>query len=201
MQNRQGTQALPGFVSHTKVNMPKRHKKRRHQVCQELQELVVKCTPPTVPLVLKTPITVINEHTTVQAASLWSLALEMAYVQYYGEGCLDWTWDDMHEMDCAAMVELDEVLRAYRDPPLDANLVTAFKDPTWRQRFAPGQQETCKICDSKLDSSGFCADKTCIHSDWPQTVDRDALHAMTTQAAERHFGVAKRRDGARAILS
>lgn len=54
-------------------------------------------------------------------------------------------------------------------------------------------KKTCKACDNALDADGFCIDQTCVHHDWSQTVDRDMLHGMTTEEAEKHFGVAKRK--------
>lgn len=52
---------------------------------------------------------------------------------------------------------------------------------------------TCKVCASTVNGAGFCADETCVHNDWPQSVDREMLTTMTQQEAENHFGVKKRR--------
>lgn len=54
-------------------------------------------------------------------------------------------------------------------------------------------KRTCKICGSTLDADAFCEDLTCVHHDWPQNVDRVSLSEMTTEEAEKHFGVQKRR--------
>ena len=92
--------------------------------------------PPPIPLVIQTGITVINAQTSVQDASVWSLELESLYIQYFGASCLSWTWDDMNDLDRDATIELDEVLRASRNPPLDESLVSSFLEPNWRQTYA-----------------------------------------------------------------
>lgn len=96
---------------------------------------------PTVPLSVHTGITVLNTETTVHEASLWALDLEERYIQYYGESCISWTCDDMHELDRDATVALDEVLRAHRYPPLDTSLLKPFLEEGWRKGYTARLQQ------------------------------------------------------------
>lgn len=56
------------------------------------------------------------------------------------------------------------------------------------------QKTACKICAGDIDQEGFCSDATCIHSNWPQSVDRDFVFEHSAEQIEQHYGVKKRKD-------
>jgi Potential Queuosine, Q, salvage protein family len=91
---------------------------------------------PIVPFALLTGISVIDEGTTLEQAKEWSAELEAAYDAYFGDMLPFWTWGDMHECDCSAMVELHEVIRASKVQPLDSTLLTGFRKADWRSTFS-----------------------------------------------------------------
>jgi hypothetical protein len=85
--------------------------------------------------------------------------------------------DDLHEQTDYAN---DEIARQLRE--------MGILEPA---KLA-GSPKACKVCNSGFDRAGYCADQTCTHSDWPQSVDCERLTEMTTEQAEKHFGVMKR---------
>ena len=87
---------------------------------------------PVTPLVLMTTITVISPETTQDDAKRWAHELEIAYDAHYAESPPDWTWDDCHELDHDAFVELNEIRRGKAHFPLAVELISAFRSHDWR---------------------------------------------------------------------
>lgn len=87
------------------------------------------------PLILSTSITVINTSTTLQQADAWAVELNVLYDQYFGSTMPRWTWDHIHNLDRDAFLELEEVIRASKYPPINAALLTRFQTDEWRKRL------------------------------------------------------------------
>lgn len=90
---------------------------------------------PALPFVMQSSITCINETTQFYQAVQWRAELESQYNQYFGN--TEWDWNDVHEVDRDAIIELEEVIRSYAKPPMDMEVVTSFRSESWRniQRF------------------------------------------------------------------
>lgn len=63
-------------------------------------------------------------------------------------------------------------------------------------KAAPATQSTaeptqCQRCGSEL-LNGYCTDATCPHSDWPQSVNVEAVYDKTADAVYRDLGIRKR---------
>lgn len=88
--------------------------------------------PPDLPLALTSSITIINGHTSLEQARKWMLEIEARYNTLFGETEPTWTWNDVHDCDRDVLVELEEVMRSRNSPPMDLDLVSSFRTPSWR---------------------------------------------------------------------
>ena len=92
-------------------------------------------TPPPIPLVLLSSVTLIDSTTTTEQARRWQIELESLYNSHYRDPEPVWTWDDVQDLDRDALIELEEVIRAGKTPPLDLDLVSSFRTPDWRKPY------------------------------------------------------------------
>jgi hypothetical protein len=90
---------------------------------------------PKIPFGLFSSITVIDSSTPVVQARLWQSEMESAYNRYFADPEPNWTWDDVHDCDRDVLVELEEVVRASHQPPMDLDLVSSFSSPDWRAPY------------------------------------------------------------------
>lgn len=90
---------------------------------------------PKKPFVLKSSITVINKKTSVSKAKIWLEEIETYYDSYFAEIPPIWTWDQVNDVDCSALIELSEIVRADRHPPLDESIITCFSQNYWRNKI------------------------------------------------------------------
>lgn len=91
--------------------------------------------PPKIPLALLSGIRVINLKTSSRQAHAWQEELETLYSRYFKDPSPTWTWNDMHDLDRDAMVELEEIIRAGIKPPVSTDLVCSFLTPDWRKPY------------------------------------------------------------------
>lgn len=52
-----------------------------------------------------------------------------------------------------------------------------------------GGSTQCRQCGSELNAHGLCTDKTCPYEKWPQQVELDDMHNMSTEQLEAKYGV------------
>lgn len=90
---------------------------------------------PKYPFVLRTSLSTINENTTAEEAKKLVKQIEVLYDQYFGEAEPIWTWGDIHDLDRDALIELNEVIRAASNPPLDTELVSSFRTDHWKKHY------------------------------------------------------------------
>lgn len=159
---------------------------------------------PPIPLVLLSSVTVIDHATTAIQARLWQEEIETLYNKHYRNPEPTWTWEDVHDCDRDALIELEEVIRASVAPPLDLELVSSFMTPEWRapywkQLFSPCavtvdlssatikdipltehvQWQRAKVIQSS-DGDLSDVDESCLFADWKNAQDfyrRQAIHA------------------------
>ena len=91
--------------------------------------------PPDTPFVVQTSLTTIDEATSADQARSWTLEIEARYDGYFGNPEPTWTWNEVHDLDRDALIELEEVVRASRRPPIDLDLVSSFRTPDWRKPY------------------------------------------------------------------
>jgi hypothetical protein len=104
--------------------------------------------PPTTPLVLLSSMTTLSAATTLEEARQWQSEIESLYTAHYGNAQPVWTWNDTHDLDRDVLIELEEIVRAHKAPPLDTDLVCSFTNPNWREtalRLAPKSETGAAI--------------------------------------------------------
>lgn len=67
-------------------------------------------------------------------------------------------------------------------------VVSTAEDSALSARSKP----LCKRCESSLRNDGFCTDRGCFHSDWPQQADIDVLSESGGEAYHKLTGIHKR---------
>lgn len=87
-------------------------------------------------LSLTSSITVIDESTTAAQAEQWKKEIEARYCEFFQNPEPTWTWNDVHDCDRDILIELEEVIRSSRNPPIDMDLVSSFRTPDWRKAYS-----------------------------------------------------------------
>ena len=100
------------------------------------QEMAIRRKPPASPLLLQTGLTSLSSATPTKDILQWTLSLELLYIQYYGDGCLGWTFDHMHLFDQAATEAMDGILAAGNSGDIDPELIAPFAQTTWRCNYS-----------------------------------------------------------------
>lgn len=91
---------------------------------------------PASPLVLLSKITFLSIHTPKIDAIEWRKQVEGFYNAHFGH--TEWTYKDVHPIDCAAMVELDALIEG----KLDADIICEFNSLNWRTKIAEAQLQS-----------------------------------------------------------
>jgi hypothetical protein len=86
---------------------------------------------PITPLILLTGISHITTQTSKEQAKAWTKELEALYTAHY-QSDQSWTWDDTHDLDRDAFVELEAIMEASDHLPLGNGLISSFLTPEWR---------------------------------------------------------------------
>lgn len=90
---------------------------------------------PKIPFILQTTLTILDLDTSIETAIALKNQIESLYGEYYALSHPDWTWNDTHDHDRDALIELEEIIRASKNPPLDEDLVSSFRNVKWKNIY------------------------------------------------------------------
>lgn len=130
---------------------------------------------PKIPLALLSSVTVIDSTTTAAQARQWQEELEALYTKHFRNPDPTWTWNDVHDCDRDVLIELEEVIRASKQPPLDLDLVSSFRTSEWR---APYWKQLFSPCAGMVDLS------TATLNDIPQAEQVQWQHTKVIQSCD-----------------
>lgn len=94
---------------------------------------------PYTPFAQTSSITVIDESTTAAQAEQWKNEIESRYNEFFGNPT--WTWNEVHDCDRDILIELEEVVRSSKNPPMDMDLVSSFRTPDWRKAYSKNNND------------------------------------------------------------